>query len=159
MRVGDAIELSADRQVDLRHAVTMHVAPEAATAVEIPVAFAVDQMHPLGGGDDRAAQHRIHCRMCVKGCQRYRLSSSRRCWRMVMHRRIPSLNLDTTSPTLKLQLPGGGAVANRDLEQAAAADQGKGLSRRDVPVGAAELADGMAADLDHTAAQFSRRIP
>jgi hypothetical protein len=69
--MGDAIELARMASVDLRHAMPMHVAPEAGNAIEIPIAVAVDQVHPSASviTSGSSASHNF---MCVNGCQRIR---------------------------------------------------------------------------------------
>ena len=50
-RVRDAVELLADRGVDLRAAMAVHVDPQRRVAVEVPPPALVDQPHALAGRD------------------------------------------------------------------------------------------------------------
>ena len=49
----DFVELRPDRGIDLGHAMAMHVAPQAADAIQIAAPITVDQVHPLRGGNDQ----------------------------------------------------------------------------------------------------------
>ena len=68
-RVGDAVELLADRGVDLRVPVPVNVAPEGGDAVEIAAPLDVDQLGPLRRLDHQRSSA-TQSRCCVKGCQR-----------------------------------------------------------------------------------------
>ena len=47
----ESIELRANRRIDFRHAMAVHVAPQTRHAVQISIAVAVDQVHSVGVGD------------------------------------------------------------------------------------------------------------
>ena len=51
--MGHLVQLRSDGCVNFRHTVAVDVAPQAADAVEIPVAIGVNQMHSLGCGNDQ----------------------------------------------------------------------------------------------------------
>src|SRR5580704_17889905 len=50
--MSNAVELRPDRRVDFGDAMAVDVAPEAGNAVEISIAVAVDEVHPVRIGDD-----------------------------------------------------------------------------------------------------------
>jgi hypothetical protein len=60
--MSDAIQLIADRSVDLRNAVTVDVAPQRRNAVQITATRLVDQLETLGRYDHRCrlATVRLH---------------------------------------------------------------------------------------------------
>ena len=51
--MGDLVELISDGLVDLRDLVAVDVAPEAGDAVDVAVAFGVDQVKALGPVNDQ----------------------------------------------------------------------------------------------------------
>ena len=67
--VGDAVQLLADRGVDVRVPVTVDVAPQRRHAVDVAAPCRVDEPHALGRLDRRCASSPSKPRICVNGCQ------------------------------------------------------------------------------------------